>query len=113
MALRERLKSTGQLNGTGPLGGPAEQVAVNGQNSMQEVKARLHRALINRMDLTKLNLLTPDQTHAEVARLAQELMAGEDVPLSAYEREQLIEDLRHELFGLGPIEPLLADQTIS
>src|SRR5262249_30354503 len=106
-------KSTGHLNGTAPLGGSAEQVVVVGQNSLQEVKARLHRALINRMDLTKLNLLTPDQTHAEVARLAQELMADEDVPLSAFEREQLIEELRHELFGLGPLEPLLADQTIS
>jgi pilus assembly protein CpaF len=65
------------------------------------------------MDLTKLNLLTPDQTHAEVSRLAQDLLANENLPISAFERDQLIEEIRYELFGLGPLEPLLADQTIS
>jgi pilus assembly protein CpaF len=77
------------------------------------MKARLHRALIARMDLTKLNLLTPKQTHNEVARLAKEILDEEDTPLSAIEREQMIEEVRHELFGLGPLEPLLGDPTIS
>lgn len=110
MALRERLnagsnqsQTVSQANGHshfGPL-------------SVLEMKARLHRALINRLDLSKLNLLTPNQTRAEIARLAKELLTGEDVPLSALEREELIEDVHHELFGLGPLEPLLADPTIS
>jgi pilus assembly protein CpaF len=51
--------------------------------------------------------------HAEVARLAKDLLAFEDAPLSAIERERLIEEVRHELFGLGPLEILLADPTIS
>jgi pilus assembly protein CpaF len=79
----------------------------------QEIKARLHRAIINRMDLTRLNLLTPQQTHAEVARIAKELLVNEETPLSAIEREQMVEEIRHEFFGLGPLEPLLADPTIS
>ncbi|MGH9768499.1 MAG: CpaF family protein [Blastocatellia bacterium] len=79
----------------------------------QELKARLHRALINRMDLTKLNLLTPVQTQAEISRLAKDILAAEETPLSAIERDQMIEEVRHELFGLGPLEPLLADSAIS
>ena len=71
------------------------------------------RALINRLDLSKLNLLTPNQTRAEIARLVKELLIAEPLPLSGLEREELIEDVHHELFGLGPLEPLLADPTIS
>lgn len=106
MALRERLiKETGA---PGPVG-----FDVTGQQSFQEMKARLHRTLINRMDLTKLSTLTQEQVHDEVARLAEAVLAQEGAPLSAAERERLVNDVQHELFGLGPLEPLLADPTIS
>ena len=110
MALRERLiKET--------IGGPAAGNGAGsdngGQNSFQEMKSRLHRALINRMDLTKLGTLTPEQVHAEVSRLAESVLAQEALPLSSSERERLVNDVQHELFGLGPLEPLLADPTIS
>jgi pilus assembly protein CpaF len=65
------------------------------------------------MDLTKLSSLTPEQVHAEVSRLAESVLAQEAMPLSASERERLVNDVQHELFGLGPLEPLLADHTIS
>ncbi len=84
-----------------------------GQHSFQEMKSRLHRTLINRMDLTKLSTLTPDQVHAEVSRLAETVLAQEAMPLSVSERERLVNDVQHELFGLGPLEPLLKDPTIS
>jgi pilus assembly protein CpaF len=83
------------------------------QDSMQDMKARLHRNIINRMDLSKLGQLKPEQIHAEVARLVKEILVSEEAPLSALERERLIDELHHELFGLGPLEPLLADSTIS
>jgi pilus assembly protein CpaF len=108
MALRERLiKETipGSVSGGNGDG--------NGQPTFQEMKSRLHRALINRMDLTKLTSLQPDQVHAEVSRLAESVLAQEAMPLSASERERLVNDVQHELFGLGPIEPLLKDGTIS
>jgi len=105
MALRERL--IGNQNGPG---GAADGT---GQHSFQEMKSRLHRTLINRMDLTKLSSLTPDQVHAEVSRLAEIVLAQEAMPLSASERERLVNDVQHELFGLGPLEPLLKDPTIS
>jgi pilus assembly protein CpaF len=77
------------------------------------MKSRLHRTLINRMDLTKLQTLTPEQVHAEVSRLAEAVLAQEAMPLSVSERDRLVSDVQHELFGLGPLEPLLKDPTIS
>src|SRR5213593_4622491 len=84
-----------------------------GNQAFQEMKARLHRAIISRMDLTKLNTLPPDRIEAEVSRLAEDLLTAENTPLSIVERERLVSEVHHELFGLGPLEPLLADNTIS
>src|ERR687896_1134837 len=107
MALRERLIREGGMTG------PLTDDGISNQQGFQDMKARLHRMLINRMDLTKLGMLEPEQLHEEVARLASSLRAQEDTPLSTVERERLIHEVRHELFGLGPLEQLLADPTIS
>jgi pilus assembly protein CpaF len=104
MALRER------LIGNNAPGTPSDGT---GQQSFQDMKSRLHRTLINRMDLTKLSSLSPDQVHAEVSRLAETVLAQEAMPLSVSERDRLVNDVQHELFGLGPLEPLLKDPTIS
>src|SRR5215211_3516965 len=104
MALRERLIKEPGFSGSG-----VEQAP----HSFQDIKSRLHRSLINRMDLTKLSSLTPEQVHAEVSRLAESVLAQEATPLSTAERDRLVNDVQHELFGLGPLEPLLADSTIS
>jgi pilus assembly protein CpaF len=108
MALRERL-----IRESSQTPAPLAEDAAGGQHTFQEMKSRLHRALINRMDLTKLNELSPEQVHAEVARLAESVLATEAMPLSVSEKEKLVGEVRHELFGLGPLEPLLADPTIS
>lgn len=111
MALRERLIKepgfTGALNGNG------NGADGNGQQTFQDVKSRLHRMLINRMDLTKLATLTPEQVNAEVSRLAESVLAQEASPLSSSDRDRLVNEVQHELFGLGPLEPLLKDSAIS
>jgi pilus assembly protein CpaF len=104
MALRERLIREPGFSGA---------VIDQAPHSFQEIKSRLHRTLINRMDLSKLSSLTPEQVHAEVSRLAENVLAQEVMPLSTSERERLVNDVQHELFGLGPLEPLLADPSIS
>src|SRR6187431_317946 len=106
MALRERL-----IRDT--VGGPPTGNGENGEFSFQEMKSRLHRALINKMDLTKLAALSQEQVHAEVSRLAESVLAQEAMPLSVSDRDRLVNDVQHELFGLGPLEPLLKDPTIS
>jgi pilus assembly protein CpaF len=110
MALRERLIR--EHNQPGAASAAAEDAA-NTQRSFQEMKSRLHRALINRMDLSKLGAMAPEQIYSEVSRLAEGVLATEGMPLSTVERERLVNEVRHELFGLGPLEPLLADPTIS
>src|SRR3954462_10821686 len=112
MALRERFdREASSMIGAAQSGG--EMTNGNGQHSFQEMKSRLHRALINRMDLTKLGALAPEQLNAEVSGLAEGMLAAEAMPLSTVERERLVNEVRHELFVLGPLEQLLADPTIS
>jgi pilus assembly protein CpaF len=109
MALRERLIREPGFPGAGNGNG----VEGNGQATFQDVKSRLHRMLINRMDLSKLAALTPEQVNAEVSRLAESFLAQEALPLSTSDRDRLVNEVQHELFGLGPLEPLLKDSTIS
>jgi pilus assembly protein CpaF len=109
MVLRERYIRDPNATGTAV----APEDGMHGNRSFQEMKARLHRAIITRLDLTKLNMLSPDRVQAEVSRLAEDLLLAENAPLSTIERERLVSEVHHELFGLGPLEPLLADPTIS
>ena len=109
MALRERYIKDNNSEGTATV----LEESVYGNQNFQEMKARLHKAIITRLDLTKLNTLAPDRVRAEVSRLAEGLLQAESVPLSTAEKERLVGEVHHELFGLGPLEPLLADPTIS
>src|SRR5205085_9107797 len=94
MALRERLIR--ETNQTGA-GFAAADEAANSQHSFQEMKSRLHRALINRMDLTKLGAMAPEQANIEVLRLAEGVLAAEAMPLSTAERERRSEEHTSEL----------------
>ncbi len=109
MALRERFVR--DQNGDGVA--TALEESVYGNQNLQDIKARLHKAIIARLDLTKLNTLAPDRVRAEVSRLAEGLLQAESMPLSSAEKDRLVGEVHHELFGLGPLEPLLADPTIS
>jgi len=113
MSLRERLIRETNPAVMSQAARPGDETTAGVQNTFQEMKSRLHRAIINRMDLTKLSQLDAEQLRAEVSRLAEGLLAVENMPLSTNDRERLVEEVRHELFGLGPLEPLLADPTIS
>ena len=109
MALRERYIKDHNGDGTAA----AIDEAGYSNQTFQDMKARLHRAIITRLDLTKLRSLPTDRVHAEVSRLAEDLLLAESLPLSVVERDRLVTEVHHELFGLGPLEPLLSDSTIS
>src|SRR5213594_3515283 len=85
MALRERYIR--DKNGSGA--SPSLEDVLYGNQQFQEMKARLHRAIISRMDLTKLNTLAPDRVAAEVSRLAEDLLSAENAALSMIERERV------------------------
>jgi pilus assembly protein CpaF len=79
----------------------------------QQVKADLHRKILDRLDLEKLGRSTGDSAREEVLKLIRVSVDSEAVPLSFTEREQLSREILDEIFGLGPLEPLLKDPTIS
>ena len=85
------------------------------QNYYQELKERVHRALLNRLNLERLNRIGREQAEPELRGVIMGLLDAETVttPLSLAERESLITDVFHELFGLGPLEALLADPAVS
>ncbi len=79
----------------------------------QQVKADLHRKILDRLDLEKLGRSNGDSAREEVLALIRSSVNSEVVPLSFAERERLSREILDEIFGLGPLEPLLKDQTVS
>ncbi len=83
------------------------------RSEYQQVKADLHRKILDRLDLEKLGRTPSDAAREEVLLLIRNTVNSEAVPLSFAERERLSREILDEIFGLGPLEPLLKDPTIS
>src|SRR3981189_3122965 len=79
----------------------------------QQVKADLRRQILDRLDLEKLGRTTGDSAREEVLVVIRNEVNTEVVPLSFAERERLSREILDEIFGLGPLEPLLKDHGIS
>ncbi len=79
----------------------------------QELKTSLHRDLLTRIDLEKVARLRDGQVRQQVFAVVQELVGKLNVPLSGGERDRLAREVLDEVFGLGPLEPLLQDPTIN
>jgi pilus assembly protein CpaF len=83
------------------------------QSAYQQVKSDLHRKILDRLNLEKLGRTPSDTAREEVLILIRNSVNSEAVPLSFAERERLAREILDEIFGLGPLEPLLKDPTIS
>lgn len=81
--------------------------------NLRNLKAEIHRTLLSKLDLEKLGRVGNDRAREATVRLIQEIFEEGRVPLSAAEKQQLQGELLDEVFGLGPLEPLLRDPTIS
>ena len=79
----------------------------------QELKFAIHRKLLDRIKLESLSAVAGDRVRAEVRTAVVRLLEEERTPLSLMEKERVIEEVLDEVFGLGPLEPLLADATVS
>ncbi len=77
------------------------------------VKAAIHRKLIQKLNLDRLGEIKREDVRREVAQILEGLVVGESTPMNLQERERLSLEILDEVFGLGPLEPLLADPTIS
>jgi pilus assembly protein CpaF len=83
------------------------------ERAQQELKLRLHRDLLQRIDVTTLGRLDVEQATAELRSAIARLIDEQSVPLSQRDRLQLGEEILHEFNGLGPIEPLMHDPDVA
>jgi pilus assembly protein CpaF len=77
------------------------------------VKAAIHRKLIQKLNLDRLTEINREDVRREVGVILETLVVGESTPMNLQERERLAQEVLDEVFGLGPLEPLLADPTVS
>jgi len=83
------------------------------ERSHQELKLRIHRELLDRVDLARLARLDIDAAGNELKSVIAQLINEQAVPLAQRERAQVADEVLHEVYGLGPIEPLMRDPEIS
>jgi len=107
MTLRERLAANEMV-----------RPATNGQGALalhayQELKKTMHQTILDRIDLERLKRLTAEQFKHELALLVQRVIEEERIVLNQHERHSLVLDIQHEMLGFGPLEPLLADTSVS
>jgi pilus assembly protein CpaF len=96
--------------------GRGDLIAANGAGPSErflQLKQELHQRLIASMDLSEIGRLDEEELRAEVRRAAQELSHHSSELLSLTERERLVSEVLDETFGLGPLEPLMRDSTIT
>ena len=77
------------------------------------VKSHIHRRLLDRLNLSNLDRLDRDAVMETIRSLVRELLAAESIPLNLEERDELIRQVLDEIFGLGPLQPLIDDPTIA
>ncbi|MFH1035583.1 MAG: CpaF family protein [Pseudomonadota bacterium] len=109
MSLRARLAQSGGLD---PEKEQARPDAAR-EKAMQDFKARVHYQVIDRMDLSVLSGSPGRQAERELETAIRLVMEDEPDPLSAAERDVLVREIKNEVLGLGPLEPLLADPSIN
>ena len=80
---------------------------------LEQLKTEVHRILISKLDLEKLSRVNSSQARNAVAGMIDEIVVDQRVPLTFDQQEKIQADLLDEVFGLGPLEPLLRDLTIS
>ena len=81
--------------------------------AQQEVKSAVHRELIKKVDLEKLLFMQDTRARQTLLTIILPLVSEQGVPFSASERERIANEVLDEVFGLGPLEPLLQDPTVN
>jgi pilus assembly protein CpaF len=111
MSIRDRLQGVIQSHAT--VSNSIHASNVRNNEAYHELKSRIHQGLLDRMDLAVLESLPQDRLLVEIKTLVERLLIEERTPINDIERQRIVQDIQHEVLGLGPLEPLLADPTIS
>ena len=85
----------------------------HGVHALQQVKGKVHRKLLERLNLSNLDRLERQQVADAVRKVVQDLITQEAVPLNYEERDMIVVQVLDEIFGLGPLEPLIKDPEVS
>jgi pilus assembly protein CpaF len=83
------------------------------RSDMNQLKVTIHRNLIQKINLDRLQLMDREVVRRDLTRTIESLVGGETTPMSLVEKERLTQELLDEVFGLGPLEPLLKDSSVS
>src|SRR6266704_4556424 len=84
-----------------------------GSDRWFEIKSKIHNKLLSSLNPEQLRTLNKESVRAQIGSVVERLVADEGIPMTLAERERVIEEILDEVFGLGPLEPLLKDTTIS
>src|SRR5687768_2590397 len=107
MSIRDRLQSVKETGAPEP--NQASVAALHDIPAYEELKARVHQKLLDRVDLAVMESLPAERLRLEIKNLVERLLIEESVPINEAEREGIVRDVQNEVLGLGPLEPLLAD----
>src|SRR5438128_990098 len=91
----------------------AGRAAAETNASFAQIKTRVHRRILERLNLSNLDKLERDEVVAAIAKVLQDLVSQEQLPLNLGERDQLVRQVVDEIFGLGPLETLMQDPDVN
>ena len=92
---------------------PAEPMAAGADADLLESKLQIHNKLIDELDLSNLDKMTSDELRTQIGVFVTKAIADQRLPMGAAEVKDFTNDIVNEMIGLGPLEPLLADESIS
>src|SRR2546425_1848439 len=96
-----------------PVSAPAKGGAASTSKRLEDLKLRVHRQLLERLDLVALASLDSAQAEDHIRATLERVLQADSPELSGLERERLIEEVGYEVFGLGPLDSFLKDADVS
>src|SRR5713226_2242387 len=78
-----------------------------------DLKSKVHRKLLQSLNSETLRLISKERLRGEIGRAVEKLLLQENIPMTLPERDRIIEEILDEVFGLGPLEPILKDPAIT
>ena len=110
-SLRDKLQqAVGGVNVAAPGEGRLDETK---ENSYQDLRVRVHNKLLDRVDLTAMETIPAEQLREELRLVVERILDEEGAAINDLERRRMVVDIQNEVLGLGPLEPLLADPTVS
>src|SRR5881397_171181 len=93
--------------------GTSRQESGSSSERRSDLKSKVHRKLLQSLNSETLRLISKERLRGEIGRAVEKLLLQENIPMTLPERDRIIEEILDEVFGLGPLEPLMKDPSIT